>query len=105
MGQLKRRGRVTLLNDDGVQTQLHLGPLHDPLLHRVFSNVTEDAHLLLLANPVSSVLMGLKNKCSMVKTIFKTPCLDMKAVKGTNHGLKEDSSPSHTGSPSLLEPS
>lgn len=24
----------------------------------------------------------------MVKTIFKTPCLDMKAVEGTNHGLK-----------------
>lgn len=51
---------VTLLNDDGVQTQLHLGPLHDPLLHRVLSNVTEDAHLLLLPNPVGSVLMGLK---------------------------------------------
>lgn len=51
---------VTLLDDDGVQTQLHLGPLHDPLLHRVFSNVTKDAHLLLLANSVGSVLAGLK---------------------------------------------
>lgn len=47
---------VTLLDDDGVQAQLHLGPLHNPLLHRVFSDEAEDAHLLLLTDPVRSVL-------------------------------------------------
>lgn len=67
--QLKRHGWVTLLNDDRVQTQLHLGPLHDPLLHRVFSNITKDAHLLLLANSVSSVLMGLKKKSTDKRTL------------------------------------
>ena len=46
----------TLLDDDGVQAQFHLGPLYDPLLHCVFGDETKDAHLLLLTNPVSSVL-------------------------------------------------
>lgn len=63
-------GGVTLLNDDGVQTQLHLGPLHDPLLHRVLGNVTEDAHLLLLADPVGSVLMGLKKSTELRRFIM-----------------------------------
>lgn len=49
-------GGRTLLNDDGVQAQLHLGPLHDPLLHCVLRDEAENSHLLLLTNPVGSVL-------------------------------------------------
>lgn len=48
--------RRTLLDDDGVQPQLHLSPLHDPLLHCVLRDEAEDSHLLLLTDPVGSVL-------------------------------------------------
>lgn len=86
---------VTLLNDDGVQTQFHLGPLHDPLLHRVFRNVTKDAHLLLLANSVGSVLMGLK-KSRLTKGTSQVlnGATDLQNSfnciwnGGANHGLK-----------------
>lgn len=68
--ELNTVGDLTLLNDDGVQPQLHLGPLHNPLLHRVFSDETEDAHLLLLTNPVGSVLKCPKSK-KQVKSVQK----------------------------------
>lgn len=53
---IRQERRVTLLDDDGVQAKFHLSPLHNPLLHCVFSDETEDAHLLLLTDSVSSVL-------------------------------------------------
>lgn len=53
---MRQERLVTLLDDDGVQAKFHLGPLHNPLLHCVFSDETEDAYLLLLTDSVSSVL-------------------------------------------------
>ena len=47
---------VTLLNDDRVEVELHFGTFHDPLLHCVLCDEAEHAHLLLLTNPVGSVL-------------------------------------------------
>lgn len=76
--ELNTEGDLTLLNDDGVQSQLHLGPLHNPLLHRVFSDETEDAHLLLLTNPVGSVLKCPKSKTGQVRAkVERHPCHHM----------------------------
>ena len=47
----------TLLNDDVVELQLHLRPLDDPLLYRVLRDHPEHLHLLLLPDPVRSVLL------------------------------------------------
>lgn len=66
---------VTLLNDNGVQAEFHLCPLHDPLLHRVFSDETENAYLLLLTNPVSSILKWKQNrKGSIMCSASETAC-------------------------------
>lgn len=46
----------TLLDDDGVQAQFHFGTFHDPFLNRVLGDETEHTHLLLLTDPVSTVL-------------------------------------------------
>lgn len=48
--------RSTLLDNNGVQAQFHLSPLHNPLLNCVFGDEAKHAYLLLLPNPVSSVL-------------------------------------------------
>ena len=47
---------VTLLNDDGVEVELHFGAFHNSLLHCVLCDEADHAHLLLLTNPVGSVL-------------------------------------------------
>ena len=49
-------GKAALLNDQGVQAQLHFGALDNALLNRALGNQAEHAHLLLLANAVRSVL-------------------------------------------------
>ncbi len=81
MLQIRWQRRGTLLDNNGVQAQFHLGPLYDPLLHCVFSDETKDAYLLLLTNPVSSVL-EITDKQSHPYLIFRekkisdavTPC-------------------------------
>lgn len=48
----------TLLNDNLVQTQLHLCSLYNSLLHRVFCDETKHTHRLCLANTMSTILFG-----------------------------------------------
>lgn len=79
----------TLLDDDGVQAQLHLGPLHDPLLHCVFCDEAEDSHLLLLTDPVGSVLRSGENGVGEAVEVGFLKQTNKKK-HGTHHRLKVD---------------
>ena len=46
----------TLLNDDVIEPQFHLGLFDDPILDRVFCYEAEHLHLFLLADAMRTVL-------------------------------------------------
>lgn len=48
--------RLTLLNDNGVQAELHFCTLHNSFLNCIFRDESEHAHLFLLTNPVGTIL-------------------------------------------------
>ena len=52
---------LTLLNDDVVETQLHVGALHNALFHRVLRHQAEDVHLLLLPDTMRTILQQQHN--------------------------------------------
>lgn len=47
---------TNLLNDDRVETKLHLSTFDDALFHGIFRNEAEDANLLLLTDTMGTVL-------------------------------------------------
>lgn len=51
---------LTLLDDDGVQAELHFGTFHNPLLHCVLRDEAEHTHLLFLTNPVRTILSDMQ---------------------------------------------
>jgi len=53
---LRHESKRTLLDDNVVKPQLHLGTFNDAFLHRVLCYEPEHSDLLHLTNPVSPVL-------------------------------------------------
>ncbi len=75
-----QREVVTLLYDHMVQVELHLRPLHDPLLHRVLCDQPEHSDLLGLTDAMGPVLSGETqakttcNSCYPVACGYKATC-------------------------------
>ena len=62
---------LTLLNDDVVETQLHVGALHNALFHRVLRHQAEDVHLLLLPDTMRTILQQQRQQLPLATSILK----------------------------------
>ena len=74
--EASRWGKRTLLDDDVVKPQLHLGTFNNTLFHCVLRYEPEHADLLHLTNPVSPVLRW--------QPITKQPQMGINLVQTTN---------------------
>ena len=88
--------KLTLLNDNVIQSQLHLSSLNNTLLHCVFCDKSKHMYLLLLTNTMGTVLWWkqdqsrqLHHQCPHVVTVLWQGSDNVATVLSSTSGTSE----------------